>query len=388
MSQKFRLFRSVFAAPPIAPEIIRAKAYEIWKAQGGGTINPDANWQAAISQLELAEKLSRRNFILELVRLIITSLSTTATIFGGGILFLNFSQGENRLITERFTKSIEQLGNHEETIRIGGIYALERIANDSPRDAWTIMEVLTSFVRGKQDIKGQDTSQMRSIRTDAQAALTVIKRRSIELEDDTKYLDLSFTNLHQANLVGGDFDRIRLNNSILTQADLRRAKLNSANLSNANLSDANLSSAQLNDTNLIQANITNANLSSTNLNEANLNKANLTDTILDGAQLINASLGNTNLTNAILIGANLRGATLSKSNLSKTDLSGADLFSTNLSDANLNKTDFRKTKNITIAQIKQAQNWELGIYDNEIDRLLNPPPPCSSVQLQCASVLK
>lgn len=125
-------FQSLFISPPIAPEIIRAKAYEIWKAQGGGTINPDANWQAAIVQLELAEKLSRRNFILELIRLIITSLGTTATIFGGGILFLNFSQGENRLITERFTKSIEQLGNREETIRIGGIYALERIANDSP----------------------------------------------------------------------------------------------------------------------------------------------------------------------------------------------------------------------------------------------------------------
>jgi uncharacterized protein YjbI with pentapeptide repeats len=259
-------------------------------------------------------------------------------------------------------KSIEQLGNHEETIRIGGIYALERIANDSPRDAWTIMEVLSSFIRGKQDIKGQDTSQPSPIRTDAQAALTVIKRRSIELEDSSKYLDLSFTNLHEANLVDGNFDRIKLNNSILTQAD-----------SNANLNNANLSNAHLNDTNLIQANLTNANLSSTDLNEANLNKANLSDAILDGAQLINASLGNTNLTSAILIGANIRGATLSKTNLSKTDLSGADLYQTNLSDANINKTDFRKTKNLTIAQIKQTKNWELGIYDNEIDRLLKPP---------------
>jgi uncharacterized protein YjbI with pentapeptide repeats len=366
-------FQSLFRSPPIAQEIIRAKAYEIWKAQGGGTINPDANWQAAIVQLELAEKLSRRNFILELIRLIITSLGTTATIFGGGILFLNFSQGENRLITERFTKSIEQLGNHEETIRIGGIYALERIANDSPRDAWTIMEVLSSFIRGKQDIKGQDTFQPSPIRTDAQAALTVIKRRSIELEDSTKYLDLSFTNLHEANLVDGNFDRIRLNNSILTQADLRKANLNLANLSNANLSNANLSNAKLNDTNLIQTNLTHANLSSTDLNEANLNKANLSDAILDGAKLVNASLGNTNLTSAILIGANLRGATLSKANLSKTDLSGADLYKTNLSDANINKTDFRKTKNLTIAQIKQTKNWELGIYDQEIEQLLKPP---------------
>jgi uncharacterized protein YjbI with pentapeptide repeats len=370
----WRFFQSSFRSTPIAPEIIRAKAYEIWKAQGGGNINPDANWQAAIAQLELAEQLSRRTFILELVRLVITSFSTVATIFGGIILFLNFSQGENRLITERFTKSIEQLGNNAETIRIGGIYALERIANDSPRDGWTIMEVLSSFIRGKQDIKGQDISQPQPISADIQAALTVIKRRSIDLENDTKYLDLSFTNLREANLIGGNFDRVRLNNSILIAADLRQANIRSANLSNTNLNNANLTDAKLNDTNLILSNLTNTNLSSTDLTEANLNKANLTDAILDGAQLINTSLGNTNLTSAILIGANLRGATLSKANLSKTDLSGADLAQTNLSDANINKTDFRKTKHLTISQIKQTQNWELGIYDEETTQLLKPPP--------------
>jgi uncharacterized protein YjbI with pentapeptide repeats len=363
--------QSLIIPDPIAPEIIRAKAYEMWKAQGGGSINPDANWEAAIEQLRLAEKLSRRNFILELIRLIITSLSTTATIFGGLILFLNFSQGENRLITERFTRSIEQLGNKEETIRIGGIYALERIANDSPRDGWTIMEVLSSFVRGKQKITGQDpTAQLPPIRTDAQAALTAIARRKIDLENNHQYLDLSFTNLCEANLVGANLDRVKLNNSNLNQADLRQANLNGANLSYANLNGTNLTQAKLDRSNLIQANLTNTNLSSANLNEANLNKANLGDAILDGAILTNASLGNTNLSGAILIGANLRGATLSKANLSKADLSGSDLFEVNLADANLNKTDLRKIRNLDISRIKQAQNWMLAIYDPEIDRLL------------------
>jgi hypothetical protein len=98
MKTVVEFLQSLLIPDPIAPEIIRAKAYEMWKAQGGGEINPEANWQAAIDRLQLASKLSRRNFILELIQLIITSLSTTATIFGGLILFLNFSQGENRLI--------------------------------------------------------------------------------------------------------------------------------------------------------------------------------------------------------------------------------------------------------------------------------------------------
>jgi hypothetical protein len=53
--------KSLFSTNPIAPEIVRAKAYEMWKAQGGGIVDPDANWQAAIEQLQLQEKLTRRN---------------------------------------------------------------------------------------------------------------------------------------------------------------------------------------------------------------------------------------------------------------------------------------------------------------------------------------
>ena len=369
-----KFLQSLVVPDPTPPEVIRAKAYEMWKAQGGGTINPDANWQAAIDQLKLAEKLSRRNFILELIRLIIASLSTSATIFGGSILFLNFSQGENRLITERFTRSIEQLGNKEETIRIGGIYALERIANDSPRDGWTIMEVLSSFVRGKQSVKGQDLDGLPTIRTDSQAALTVINRRQTELESTSQYLDLSLSNLTEANLVGANLDRVKLSNSALIKADLRGASLNLANLSHANLHGANLTKVQLERANLIQADLSNTNLSSANLNEANLNKANLGDAILDGAILTNTSLGNTNLTGAILIGANLRGATLSKANLTKADLSGADLYQVNLCGANLNKTDMRKIRNLDIVQVKLAQNWMLAIYDPEVDKLLKSEP--------------
>ena len=64
-------------------------------------------------------------------------------------------------ITDRFSKAIDQLGTVPASggvdangrprinleVRLGGIYALERIAADSPRDQWTIMEVLTTYVR-------------------------------------------------------------------------------------------------------------------------------------------------------------------------------------------------------------------------------------------------
>src|SRR5215217_4967771 len=57
-------------------------------------------------------------------------------------------QAEQGQITERFTRAIDQLGSEKLEIRLGGIYALERIARDSPeRDYSTVIEVLTAYVR-------------------------------------------------------------------------------------------------------------------------------------------------------------------------------------------------------------------------------------------------
>jgi hypothetical protein len=51
-------------------------------------------------------------------------------------------------ITERFTKAIDQLGNQTSLdVRLGGIYALQRIAKDSDNDRETIYSVLAAFIR-------------------------------------------------------------------------------------------------------------------------------------------------------------------------------------------------------------------------------------------------
>ena len=51
-------------------------------------------------------------------------------------------------ITERISRAVEQLGHNRVAVRIGGIYALKRIAEDSAeRDHLAIMDVLTNFIR-------------------------------------------------------------------------------------------------------------------------------------------------------------------------------------------------------------------------------------------------
>ena len=50
-------------------------------------------------------------------------------------------------VTERFTRAVEQLGHERRAVRLGAIYALERVAKDSARDRDTIMETLTAYIR-------------------------------------------------------------------------------------------------------------------------------------------------------------------------------------------------------------------------------------------------
>src|SRR5262249_38284249 len=53
-------------------------------------------------------------------------------------------------ITDRYIKAVQQLGTTDpqnEPVRIGAIFALERIARESKLDHWPIMELLTAFVR-------------------------------------------------------------------------------------------------------------------------------------------------------------------------------------------------------------------------------------------------
>ena len=145
-------------------------------------------------------------------------------------------------VTERFTRAIEQLGNDNLAIRLGGIYALERLAKDSEKDHGPIMEVLTAYVREQAPRQEEDTHNgAEKPPTDIQAILTVIGRRETTGKNrGNDPLDLSGTRLVRADLTDAN-----LSGAILVEADLRRAYLNGANLAGADLLRANLSKALL-----------------------------------------------------------------------------------------------------------------------------------------------
>jgi hypothetical protein len=185
---------------------------------------------------------------------------------------------ERGQITERFTRAIAQLGATDDEgkkrmeIRLGGIYALERIARDSEEEHWPIMEVLTAYVRRharwlleegqegtedaavekktEEDSTGEsETTEVAALTPDIQAILTVIRRRTRSLDhEEPESLDLHETNLREANLVGAHFEVANL-----TGAHLEGAVLTGAHLEVADLTGAHLEGANLSKTDLIQA---------------------------------------------------------------------------------------------------------------------------------------
>lgn len=178
-------------------------------------------------------------------------------------------------ITDRYTRAIDQLGSEHLEIRLGGIYALERLAKDSRKDQETVMEVLTAFVRENASLtksesnslgassdedsdepterEEENSSEKITPSTDIQAILTVIGRRKWEVKGriDLSGVKIQWSNLggvilSKANLTGADLTGANLAGADLTGADLTGAILARANLTGADFKEADLTAANLN----------------------------------------------------------------------------------------------------------------------------------------------
>jgi hypothetical protein len=260
-------------------------------------------------------------------------LTLGAGIFVAGALWFtarNFFLSREGQVTDRYTKAIEQLGSDRLDVRIGGIYALERVARDSVRDHPTVMEVLAAFVREhSREIWPPEASDepradapVRTTRPDVQAAVTVIGRRNSQYDRQPVNLDasnLTRANLTDARLIGTNLNRANFTGAHLTGANLTGVQLIGANFSSAWLTGANLTRAYLGGAILSDANLTDANLTEARLTAVPLFPS-TTRTLVIG---VGATLSGANLTRAILIRADLTSADLNRANFTGAHLTGA-----------------------------------------------------------------
>ena len=143
-------------------------------------------------------------------------------------------------VTDRFTRAVEQLGSSNQQVRMGAIYALERIASDSERDQSYVEAMLAALVRFHSPDTGAPggVPNLKVRAPDVQAALTVLCRQPVcnahVGSEARSRLDLSRTDLRRALLSDAKLQGADLNKARLEGADLRGAHLEGAILKKVN----------------------------------------------------------------------------------------------------------------------------------------------------------
>jgi len=308
----------------------------------------------------------------------------------------HFAQTEadrQRRIVESFTKAVEQLGSDKLEVRVGAIFALERLSKESPDDYWTVMEVLAAFVRdhmryttiiarlserayflwlqaGRPEGRSEELwaeavrlERLEETPTDIAAIFTVIKRRSAEDQEreQDRWFDLSRTYLRKTdltdvNLKKANFFEAHLEGAALNGAHLEGANLNSASLVGALLLDTHLEGAYLWDAHLEGAILPGAHLEGADLQGAHLEGADLQGAHFEGANLREAHLEGVSLRDAHLEGAKLPEAHLKRADLQKAHLERAELWYAYLERAELEGAHLERAM-LTGAHLEDAAFW-------------------------------
>jgi uncharacterized protein YjbI with pentapeptide repeats len=304
---------------PFPEEWIRAKAHEIWQANGESG-SPNDNWQAAIDQLKKERWLmiwrwqiwqwtglrdKKRWDILELL------------IFPLGLVLA--------------TSLLQQCTKEREL----------QVSDDKAKQE-TLVKYLDQMSELLKD--GLLKSSFNSEKFIISQAKTVTALQSLDAKRQHTVIQfLAAANLNKLNGLGLLYEA-HMSKAELSGSDLSGATLVSADLSRARFAHANLGGVNLNGANLSEADFSHAELGGATLERATLHKANLSCAELGGAKLIGADLGHSTLWFTRLNGAILSGS----------DLKNADMLGVSLTGVKLDNADLRNAKNVTQWQIGSA----------------------------------
>jgi hypothetical protein len=202
-------------------------------------LGPVSWWATPTKNLQGKDKADVRNATRQIV---LAAVGGMVLLTGAAFTARTFFLSRRAHFTDRYTKAIGQIASDKLTERLGGIYALEHLMNESEQDHNTVVEVLAALVReltrtSARTDSGDDAIDPRPT-TDVQAALTVLGRRPPRREPNP-------VDLRGADLRGADMTAARLDRALLSRALLQKAVLVAADLERADLREAQLQHAVL-----------------------------------------------------------------------------------------------------------------------------------------------
>ncbi len=153
---------------------------------------------------------------------------------------------------DRFSKAIDQLSSDHLGTRMGGVYAMEQIAEVAPSYRGHIGALLAAFVRQHapwppsrppEEVDAERRHYHGGLRDDIGGAMAALSRRAMILPGTG--IELEKVDLRGANLAGHDLSRFCFAGSNLEGANLTGCDLTGTTFSGASLKDANMTGATL-----------------------------------------------------------------------------------------------------------------------------------------------
>ncbi|MEO3859381.1 pentapeptide repeat-containing protein [Acrocarpospora sp. B8E8] len=165
-----------------------------------------------------------------------------------------------------FTKAIEHLASEKTSVRHGGVYAMEQIAETAPHYRGHVAALLASFIRQQAPwppsepahTDAERASRHGELRDDVAGAIAVLARRT--MVEPGYSIELEQVDLRGADLTGFDLSRFRFAGANLDNALLAGCDLTYTTFSNASLRGADLTGARLTEADLRGADLTGADL--------------------------------------------------------------------------------------------------------------------------------
>lgn len=235
-----------------------------------------------------------------------------------------------RRITEIYSKAVEQIGSANAAVRIGGLYALERVAQDHPIHRRTVTSVICAYLRmpfeppdsrlSTEKLSADEELRHRERLQEGQVRLTAqrILHRHLQPRLEDIYWGVTDIDLTYAYLRSVNFREANLSSASFARANIQWAEFIGANLSGAEFELANMQNIDLSGSDLRKATFILSNASSAKLVGADLSDTRIFDSRFGDSDFSEAKLIRTKFPDVSLMGANLSTAHLAGADLAKS----------------------------------------------------------------------
>jgi uncharacterized protein YjbI with pentapeptide repeats len=307
---------------------------------------------------------------------------TVIQILGGIAFFSTFYfsyktylLSNEQQITNRFTETIKLLSDSNREIRIGALYALERLCKDSEKDKVSIIQIINAYIRNRAPQSSKnllngfvDSSLNKALSddyscpfyhpsNDVYAFHVDTTKQELDIQVAITILGANNSGQVHLNFTGLDLQAINFRGLNLSNSDFSYCNLTNDDFENATVDSCKFDNALANNTNFAVTKARKSTFENSLLQEANFYQADLSNSYIGGgACCYKCQFGEAVFTNGKLENdVDLRRALFWDANLTNASFEFANMDSVNLERTILKGADLRGTKGISKIELNKAK---------------------------------